>query len=152
MRRAHIYEVAVKLLGLIGTPAHIDGGMGYVFAYNIGYFVYLPCGGGYETQLLLHVAYGGHCSAQIDGGQANHDTRKHGTRLMWYAVYQVHHHGVYYAHYERGGKAPNQRKLEADIAVYVEAVIGIIPPLGVKQLLQHPTGDVFNYRGNYNGA
>ena len=103
MRRAHIYEVAVKLLGLIGAPAHIDGGMGYVFAYNIGYFVYLPRGGGYETQLLLHVAYGGHCSAQIDGGQANHDTRKHGTRLMWYAVYQVHHHGVYYAHYERGG-------------------------------------------------
>lgn len=51
-----------------------------------------------------------------------------------------------------GSKAPEQRKLETDIAFIIKGIFCIVPPFGMKYFLQKPAGQVFQSGGQNHGA
>ena len=60
--------------------------------------------------------------------------------------------GVDELHHDEGAHAPQQGKLQADIAADVEGVVAIIPPAGVVELVQRPAAHQFQRTGQDDAA
>ena len=92
---------------------------------------------------------GGDHVGGIHGVEQAHEDEAHQRR---HDVHQRGDGGVDGLDHQEGTYAPQQRKLEADIAPDVEGPVAVIPPPGAVELIQHPAAHQLQRAGQEDAA
>ena len=71
---------------------------------------------------------------------------------MGYGVHQLHDDGVDDVHHQHAGDSPDDGKLQTNVALDVERVVGVIPPLVVENAFHGKTGNELKQGGKHHAA
>ena len=83
---------------------------------------------------------------RAEHGQQN-PAERHGDE-----VHELHDERVDQIDDHHAGDAPCQRKLQTDVALDVQRTVGIVPPLVVEQLFEHPAGEKLQHGREHHAA
>ena len=83
------------------------------------------------------------------GGEEDHEPE---TELFGDGADELEDHRVHNIDDEHAGRAPDERELKADIALDVEGVLGIVPPLVMEELLHDKADEELQRRGEHHAA
>ena len=71
-------------------------------------------------------------------------TEQHPAELFRDEVDDLGHERLEHIDYEHARQSPQHRELQAHVALDVQRALGVVPPLVVEHLFQHPAGEVFD--------